>query len=140
MLNHPIRDLLFHYSVIFLYYEIQPPLSENRIKLTEARANDENKTTQTKPSKCPPKCLAVQSKKYHSCREKKIPFLFDVNKSFFQQFFSFCPAILLLCAFRPYLLRSKPVKPGHYRAIRAYILRVLLTKYGVKWRNSGIIN
>ena len=133
MLNHPIRDL-------FLYYEIQPQLSENRIKLTEARANDENKTTQTKPSKCPPKSLAVQLKKLFLSR-KKIPFLFDVNKSVFQQFFfRFFPATLLLYAFRPYLLCSKPVKPGHNRAIRAHILRVLLTKYGEmaqQWNNNA---
>ena len=41
--------------------------------------------------------------------------------------------------FRPYLFCSKPVKPGHYRAFRSHILRVLLTKIGKKWRNSGII-
>ena len=42
--------------------------------------------------------------------------------------------------FRPYLLCSKPVKPGHYSVLPSHILRVLLTKYGkLKWRNSGII-
>jgi len=32
--------------------------------------------------------------------------------------------------FRPYLLCSKPVKPGHYSVLPSHILRVLLTKYG----------
>ena len=32
--------------------------------------------------------------------------------------------------FRPYLLCSKPVKPGHYSVIPSHILSVLLTKYG----------
>ena len=32
--------------------------------------------------------------------------------------------------FRPYLLYSKPVKPGHYSVLPSYILRILLTKYG----------
>ena len=41
--------------------------------------------------------------------------------------------------FRPYLLCSKPVKPGHYKALRAHILRVLLTKYGEMAQLSGII-
>ena len=32
--------------------------------------------------------------------------------------------------FRPYLLCSKPVKPGHYSVLPSHILRVLLSKYG----------
>ena len=32
--------------------------------------------------------------------------------------------------FRPYLLCSKPVKPGHYSVLPSHILRVLLTEYG----------
>ena len=32
--------------------------------------------------------------------------------------------------FRPYLLCTKPVKPGHNSVLPSHILRVLLTKYG----------
>ena len=32
--------------------------------------------------------------------------------------------------FRPYLLCSKPIKPGHNSVLPSHILRVLLTKYG----------
>ena len=32
--------------------------------------------------------------------------------------------------FRPYLLCSKPVKPGHNSVLPSHILRVLLTRYG----------
>lgn len=56
-------------------------------------------------------------------------------------FLSFCPAILLLCNFRPYFLWSKPVKPGHNRALWAHILRVFLTKYGdtaQEWNSNTV--
>ena len=59
-----------------------------------------------------------------------------VNKS---KFGSFGSAICCSAQFCLYLLCSKPVKPGHYRALRAHILGVLLTIYGEmaqQWNNK----
>ena len=42
-------------------------------------------------------------------------------------------------SFRPCLLCSKPVKPGHYSVLPSHILCVLLTKYGKmtqSWNNN----
>ena len=44
--------------------------------------------------------------------------------------------------FRPYLLCSKPVKPGHYSVLTSDILRVLLTEYGKmtqSWNNNNLL-
>ena len=60
----------------------------------------------------------------------------DVNKS---KFGLFGLAILLLCLVPSVLICFKPVKPEHYRALQAHILRVLLTKYcemAQQWNNK----
>ena len=102
-----------YYSTILLVlyllvFEIQPPSSENRIRLTEARATDENNNTNKTIQ-----MFSEVSRWYCSGRKKSQSFLIWRQKV---NFFILSDH-LSLCAFRPFINLSNRDTTMHYGLI-----------------------